>query len=146
MVLYRENPFNGDMTDVFGDIIKRKLGEGEDLETVLGGGFALASKRAQLMDREVWPVDAEAAFSLFCIWFLKPDLLPGQSRIIADARRQLFERFWVGGDSGPLEAAVPESTLLLPLETIHLLQHKGFALDLLRLEQFGFASDSAPTT
>jgi hypothetical protein len=88
------------------------------------------------MNRDVWPVDAEAAFSVWCIYFLKPDLLPEQSTIITAARRELFERFWADGDPDPLEAAIPESTLLLPLETIHLLQSNGFALDLLRLGQF----------
>lgn len=141
MVLYRERPFNDDVTDVFRDIIRRRLGEGEDLESVLGGGFALATKRAQLMNRDVWPVDAEAAFSIWCIWFLKPDLLPDQSRVITAARRELFPVFWHGGDPGPLEAATPESALLLPLETIQLQQSKGFALDLLRLGQFGFSSE-----
>jgi hypothetical protein len=33
----RAQPFNDDITDVFRDIIKRKLGEGEDLEAVLSG-------------------------------------------------------------------------------------------------------------
>jgi hypothetical protein len=90
-----------------------RLGSDEDVEDVLHGGAALASKRAGLVGRAPCVYDLEAAFSAF--GFLAPSPPTG----LVAARRSLFasvSRDYVAQRT--LVDAVPEETLLLPADQL----------------------------
>jgi hypothetical protein len=126
------SPFDENVISVFRFAVEGQLTKGEHLDDVLAAGYFLGAKRANLLAREIWALDSIVAFSLWCLWPLKPQLHPDDRAALQYRRLSLFADFALGNTS-PLELAVPESTLLLPLETIYLRQQKGDALNLVRL-------------
>jgi hypothetical protein len=126
-----EPPFANDVVRVFQLVIDIRRQPDESVDDVFAGGMFLAERRARAFERAVWPIDLEAMLSLFCFWF-KPDLPPRTTPQLIAARGNLFR----GASSGridALESAVPDRTLLLPIERIHQVQVEGQALELLDL-------------
>jgi len=126
-----ESPFANEVVRVFQLVIDVRRQPDESVDDVFAGGMFLAERRARAFDRTVWPIDLEATLSLFCFWF-KPDLPPRTTQQLIAARGRLF-RGAASGRVEVLEAAVPERTLLLPIERIHQLQVDGQAMELLDL-------------
>jgi predicted alpha/beta-hydrolase family hydrolase len=125
-------PFDEEVTRVFRLAIENQITQRENIDDVLVGGYSLGARRAQLFNREVWALDAIVVFSIWCYWPLKPRLLPEHQAVLMDRRVPLFADF-AAGNTGPLQEAVPEATLLLPLDTLYERQQAGGTLVLLGL-------------
>jgi hypothetical protein len=124
-------PFRDEIVHAFAMTLEPRLRAKESLPDVLSGGFALAVRRAQLLGRQVVPLDAEFAFSLFCWWPFKREPKPGMSERLADIRAPLF-RGAALADLTALEEAVPDSTLMLSHEDLYQLQQHGELGELFR--------------
>lgn len=130
------NLFTADIDDLFRHLVEPRLEPDENVEDVLAGGYAIASARASLAEREPFPLDAEFALSVWCWFPLKPDVPTDLRNQLIDARREIFSGF-AEGNTELLSSALPESTLLLSHEALYRLQAGGHAESFLTLGSIG---------
>lgn len=112
------NPYEDEVMRTLAAMLRESLEPDENLRDVLAGGVALADKRANLLLREAYPLDAEFTFSLWCWWKLKPRIPPRLAEELRSLRRWAFAGV-ASGDTERLAASVPESTLVLDFEELY---------------------------
>jgi hypothetical protein len=98
------------------------LRPGESLQDFMAGAMYLAEKRARLYRRPPPPTSLDLLFQLL-IWgicMFERYYPPGFGEQLGRIRQDLFTGA-ATGNLERLEAAVPDSTLLLPIETIYTL-------------------------
>lgn len=118
--IIRESPFSDEITGIFRELVAHRVQE-DQVDAVLTAGYSLASKRAYLFSRELFPLDVEYSLSLLCHWPLKPK---GNEKVVEETRQLSLAAAQevAHGNSEPLDELVPDATLLLPHETLYALQ------------------------
>jgi hypothetical protein len=124
--------FSDDVLQRIGAVIEPNLQPDESLADILAGTKFLARKRARLAGRSVVNhIDIEAVLSWFCCWPFKHPVPERPDERTLQIRRRAFAGA-AEGNTEALEAAVPDTTLLLSPEAINYLQVRGTVDDLLR--------------